>query len=250
MYCVYRLRGWVRIQSSKEVVDTRTNVIGGSAMEGIRLTLSTPYFRAIAITLVCANFLGVFIYVYMAEIVGQTFDSTNERTQVFAWIDASINALSFIGQLILVKHAVQRFGVGATLALLPVVSLIGMLVLAYLVLFLPTAVGAARTSLLQVNPSMEEAARGLGQTPLRVMTSITFPLVRPGILAGAALVFLLTMKELPATLILSPIGFTTLATAIWDAASEAFFARAAAPALLLILASSVPLAVLMLRERR
>jgi len=58
------------------------------------------------------------------------------------------------------------------------------------------------------------------------------------------------MKELPATLILSPVGFTTLATSIWAATSEAFFAQAAAPALLLIVASSIPLAFLMLRERR
>jgi iron(III) transport system permease protein len=75
-------------------------------------------------------------------------------------------------------------------------------------------------------------------------------LVRPGIVSGAALVFLLTMKELPATLILSPIGFQTLATSIWSAASEAFFAQAAAPALLLILTSSVPLAFLLLRSRQ
>jgi iron(III) transport system permease protein len=63
-------------------------------------------------------------------------------------------------------------------------------------------------------------------------------------------VFLLTMKELPATLILSPIGFETLASSIWGAASEAFFARAAAPALFLILASSLPLALLTVREQR
>ncbi|PKB66152.1 MAG: iron ABC transporter permease [SAR202 cluster bacterium Io17-Chloro-G4] len=132
----------------------------------------------------------------------------------------------------------------------PIYQTTGMLIFAYVVLFLSPAVGAARTSLLQVSPRMEEAARGLGSTPLRVFTSVTLPLVLPGILSGAALVFLLTMKELPATLILSPIGFTTLATSIWAAASEAFFARAAAPALLLILASSVPLGFLMLRERR
>ena len=132
----------------------------------------------------------------------------------------------------------------------PLYQTTGMLILAYVVLYLSPAVGAARTSWLQVSPRMEEAARGLGRTPLRVFTSVTLPLVLPGILSGAALVFLLTMKELPATLILSPIGFTTLATSIWAAASEAFFARAAAPALLLILASSVPLAFLMLRERR
>lgn len=126
---------------------------------------------------------------------------------------------------------------------------LGLLLLAYLVLFLPAAVGATRTSLLQVSPHVEQAARSLGRSPLQVMTSVTIPLVRPGILSGAALVFLLTMKELPATLILSPIGFQTLATAIWSAASEAFFAQAAMPALLLILASSLPLALLTLRER-
>jgi iron(III) transport system permease protein len=138
---------------------------------------------------------------------------------------------------------------GANYAL-PLYQTLGMLALAYLVLFLPTAVGAVRTSLLQVSPSMEHAARSLGRSPLQVLASVTLPLVRPGILSGAALVFLLTMKELPATLILSPIGFNTLATSIWSAASEAFFARAAAPALLLVLASSLPLAFLTLREQK
>lgn len=127
---------------------------------------------------------------------------------------------------------------------------LSLLVLAYVILFLPTAVGAARTSMLQVSPAVEDAARSLGRTPAQVFSSITLPLVRPGLLSGAALVFLLTMKELPATLILRPTGFPTLATSIWSAASEAFFAQAAAPALLLVLASSVPLAFLMLRERR
>ena len=127
---------------------------------------------------------------------------------------------------------------------------LSLLILAYVILFLPTAVGATRASILQVNPRVEDAARGLGRRPLQVFTSITLPLVRPGVLSGAALVFLLTMKELPATLILRPTGFPTLATSIWSAASEAFFAQAAAPALLLVLASSVPLAFLMLRERR
>jgi iron(III) transport system permease protein len=127
---------------------------------------------------------------------------------------------------------------------------LGMLILAYLILFLPAAVGATRTSLLQISPNVEQAARSLGRSPFQVMTTITLPLVRPGILSGAALVFLLTMKELPATLILSPIGFKTLPASIWSAASEAFFAQAAAPALFLILASSLPLALLTLRENR
>jgi iron(III) transport system permease protein len=127
---------------------------------------------------------------------------------------------------------------------------LGILILAYGILFLPAALVAVRASLLQISPSVEQSARSLGRPPFGVMTSVTIPLARPGILAGAALVFLLTMKELPATLILSPIGFETLASSIWGAASEAFFARAAAPALFLILASSLPLALLTVREQR
>ena len=127
---------------------------------------------------------------------------------------------------------------------------LAMLAVAYVTLFLPAAVGSLRTSLVQVRSEFEDAARSLGKTPLVALLTITLPLVRPGLLTGAALVFLLTMKELPATLILSPIGFTTLASSIWAAAQEAFFARAAAPALLLVIVSSVPLAIITMREER
>jgi iron(III) transport system permease protein len=126
---------------------------------------------------------------------------------------------------------------------------LAMLLLAYTILFVPLAVGAARASLLQVSPSLEEAGRSLGQSPWQVFRRITLPLLRPGVLAGFALVFLTVMKELPATLILSPIGFRTLSTAVWSNISEAFFAQAAGPALLLILLSSLPLALLTLREK-
>jgi iron(III) transport system permease protein len=136
---------------------------------------------------------------------------------------------------------------GAHLAT-PIYQTLGLLIFAYVILFLPQSVGASRTSLLQVNLSVEEAARSLGRKPLQVLITVTLPLVRSGILAGAAMVFFTTMKELPATLILSPIGFKTLATSIWSATSEAFFARAAVPAVLLILVSAVPMAFLTLRE--
>jgi iron(III) transport system permease protein len=124
-----------------------------------------------------------------------------------------------------------------------------MLVLAYLLLFIPQAVGTVRSSLLQIHPSLEEAAQSLGRGPLRVFATITLPLLRPGLLAGAAMVFLTAMKELPATLLLAPIGFRTLATAVWSAVSEAYFAAAAAPALLIVLMSSVPMTIFILREQ-
>lgn len=123
-----------------------------------------------------------------------------------------------------------------------------MLVAAYVIVFLPQAVGTCRTSLLQVSRSAEEAGHSLGHGSLGVFRRITLPLVMPGVLSGGALVFLTAMKELPATLILSPIGFKTLSISVWSAISEAFFAQAAAPSLLLILLSSIPLALLTLRD--
>lgn len=125
-----------------------------------------------------------------------------------------------------------------------------MLIFAYVVRFLPQAVGASSTSLLQVSVRVEEAAQSLGSGRLRVLRTITVPLVRPGILAGMALVFLTTMKELPATLLLSPIGFKTLSTEIWSAAAEAFFARAAAPALLLVGVSALSIVLILSQEVR
>jgi iron(III) transport system permease protein len=130
----------------------------------------------------------------------------------------------------------------------PLYQTLPMLLAAYIVLFLPQAVGAARSSVLQIKPSLEEAGRSLGRRPLSVFQRITLPLVRPGLTTGGLLVFLTVMKELPATLILSPLGFYTLSTAVWANISEAFFARAAIPTLLLLVISSVPLAWLTLRE--
>lgn len=132
----------------------------------------------------------------------------------------------------------------------PLYQTLPMLLMAYVVLFLPQAVGAGRSSLLQVSPRLEEAGRSLGRKPSQVFRHVTLPLVRPGLLAAGALVFLTAMKELPTTLILSPIGFSTLAVQVWSSISEAFFARAAAPTLLLILLSSVPLALFMLRDEK
>jgi iron(III) transport system permease protein len=127
---------------------------------------------------------------------------------------------------------------------------LAMLVFAYAVRFLPQAVGSARASLLQISPRLEEAARSLGRSPRQVLTSITGPLLRPGLSTGLALVFLTGMKELPATLLLAPTGFHTLATRIWSATEDAFFARAAAPALLLVLVSAAAVWLILAQEEK
>ncbi|MEX2275261.1 MAG: iron ABC transporter permease [Actinomycetota bacterium] len=115
---------------------------------------------------------------------------------------------------------------------------------AYVVLFLPQVSEPLRGAILQVNPSLEDAGRTLGLSRARVLRRVVLPLVARPALAGVALVFLTAMKELPATLLLRPTGFETLATRIWTGASAGLYSRAAAPALLLIAICSVPLFLL------
>jgi iron(III) transport system permease protein len=164
-------------------------------------------------------------------------------------LSAWLERITYIGYAlpgIVIALALVYFGANYAL---PLYHTLPMLILAYVILFIPQAVGALRASLLQAPPVLEDAARSLGKSPLKVFIRITLPLIRPGALAGAGLVFLTTMKELPATLILSPFGFKTLAMSVWSEVSEAFFARAAAPALLLILVSSLSLAFIISKER-
>jgi iron(III) transport system permease protein len=132
----------------------------------------------------------------------------------------------------------------------PLYQTMPMLIAAYMVLFVPQAVGAARSSLSQIPIELEEIGYSLGGSRLAILWYVTLPLMRPGIVAGGLLVFLTVMKELPVTLLLSPIGYSSLPTMIWSNISEAFFARAATPTLLLLLLSSVPLAWVSIRDNR
>jgi iron(III) transport system permease protein len=123
-----------------------------------------------------------------------------------------------------------------------------LLLIAYLVRFVPEAVGTTRASLLQVSPRLEEVARTLGRSPGAVLRQVTLPIIRPGLVAGGALVFLTAMKELPTTILLAPTGFDTLAVRIWSTTSEGFFARAAPPALLMILVAGASMWLLLRQE--
>jgi iron(III) transport system permease protein len=120
----------------------------------------------------------------------------------------------------------------------PVYQTLALLVFAYVVRFFPQALSGVGSALEHVSPRYEEAARGLGRGPLRTAAFVTVPLMRSGLLAGAALVFLSAMKELPATLLLRPIGFDTLATDIWALTQVGAYSRAAVPALVLIAVSA------------
>ncbi|WP_313691279.1 ABC transporter permease [Halorarum halobium] len=123
-----------------------------------------------------------------------------------------------------------------------------LLVFAYVVRFLPQAVGTTRSSVLGVDGDLLGAARTLGEPPRGAFRRVTLPLITPGLVAGAALVFLTTMKELPATLILHPTGFTTLVTYIWRVQEAGYYGRAALPALVLVAVSGLSMVLLLRQE--
>ncbi|SFR69381.1 ABC transporter permease [Halogeometricum limi] len=130
----------------------------------------------------------------------------------------------------------------------PIYPSLYLLVFAYVIRFLPQAVGSLRASFLRVDPSLPEAARTLGRTSVGAFRHVTLPLVAPGLFGGAALVFLTTMKELPATLLLRPSGFKTLVTHIWTAHASGYFGQAAIPALVLLFVSGLSMLVIITQE--
>lgn len=131
----------------------------------------------------------------------------------------------------------------------PLYQTLPLLIAGYLMRFLPFSIGATRSVLSQINPKLEEAARSMGLRGWQVALRITIPLARTGIVAGMALVFLSAMKELPATLILRPIGFETIATRIWTFYQEAFLALIGEPGLILLVASGAALIIVLWRDR-
>ncbi|MGH7411801.1 MAG: ABC transporter permease [Candidatus Methylomirabilis sp.] len=116
-----------------------------------------------------------------------------------------------------------------------------MVVLGYLLRFLPQAFQGNMAALAQVDPNLEEAARGLGRSRWQALREITLPLIRPGMVAGWMLVFISSMKELAATLLLRPAGFDTLPVRIWIATIEVDLVSAAAASLILIATTALPL---------
>ena len=127
---------------------------------------------------------------------------------------------------------------------------LGLLIIAYMLRFLPLAVGSVRTSTEHLDPSLVKSARVLGASSREAFTRITLPLTMRGIIAGAALVFLESMRELEATLLLGPTGFETLSTYLWRVYEAGYFGRAAIPGLLLVLISACGLAIMMSGEKR
>lgn len=118
------------------------------------------------------------------------------------------------------------------------------LVCAYFIRFLAIPVGAVEAGLTRIPASLEQASRLLGETAGGTLRRVHLPLLRPAIAAAALLVFVDTMKELPATLLLRPLNFDTLSTWLYAEAARGTYEEGAVAALAIVLAGLLPVILL------
>ena len=104
-------------------------VIGGSALDGIRRVLASRYLLGICAFMLLFTIGSTFLYNIQAEIVSRTFSDTPQQTSVFARIDLAVNTLTLLTQLFLTGRLMKWLGVGVTLAILPLISMVGFLAL-------------------------------------------------------------------------------------------------------------------------
>lgn len=150
---------------------------------------------------------------------------------------------------LVIALALVAWAVGAPGPLGALYQTFPLLILGYVLHFGAQALGSGQAAFRAVPQRFDEAAATLGAGQRRRFVAIDLPLVAPGLLTAGGLVLLSTLKELPLTLMLAPTGFKTLATAIWGAATDGFYAEVGIASLTLILLSGVLTWFLVLRGR-
>lgn len=148
----------------------------------------------------------------------------------FAWLDNTLDAFMR-----------ARFDISTGLLLS---GTLFALVFAYIVRYLSVALQSVEAGLARIRPGIDESARSLGSTPASVLRRIHLPMLRGSLLTALLLVFVDVLKELPATLILRPFNFNTLAVRTYELASDERLADAAAPALAIVLIGLLPVILL------
>jgi len=165
------------------------------------------------------------------------------------WFDLAAGIVTSVFAIpgLVVALALVAWAVGAPEVFAPLYQSFPLLILGYVLHFGAQSLRGGAAALSGVAPRFDEAAALLGAGPRRRFLTVDLPMVLPGLLAAGGLVLLSTIKELPATLLLAPIGFETLATTIWGAATDGFYAEVGVSSLVLIALSALLTWALVLR---
>ncbi|WP_291377084.1 MULTISPECIES: iron ABC transporter permease [Achromobacter] len=156
-------------------------------------------------------------------------------------VPGTVLAIGLLTPFVWIDSAVARVFGGTGLFLM---GSMGALVCAYAIRFLAISTGALEAGLARIPPSLEQASRLLGETSGGTLRRVHLPLLRPALAASALLVFVDAMKELPATLLLRPMNFDTLATWLYAEAARGTYEEGAVAALAIVLAGLLPVILL------
>jgi AAA family ATP:ADP antiporter len=168
VFCIGRLKDWVHHEHEDEIEQTveTSTPLGGSALAGLTHLMSSRYFLAIALLSVIASLLGTALYMFRAELIETAILSPDERTLFFSNMNIAQNILALIAQMFLVKQVVTRFGIGRSLSLFPLASIIGFAALA----LEPTLMAVA---------ILDVVRRGLGFGFAKPSTDMLYSVVTP-----------------------------------------------------------------------
>lgn len=210
------------------------------------VTLTLNSLTLASITAALAVFLAVLLS-YAARIEKSRFTAMVNRVAGMGYaIPGSIIAVGILIPLAAFDNALSawmeaRFGISTGLLL---TGSIVALVFAYLVRFMAAALHTVHASLQKITPQMDETARALGHGPVSTGLRIHVPILTGGMLTAALIVFVDVMKELPATLIMRPFNFDTLAIQAYNLAKDERLAQAATPSLVIVACGLLPILVM------
>jgi AAA family ATP:ADP antiporter len=131
--CIGQLRKWVAHEHEDDVAGAAVSdrPLGGNPFSGITHVFQSRYFIGIAASSIVASLLGTALYMFAAQLVEESIPGANARTAFFSDINFWTNLFALLGQMFFVRHIVANFGIGRSLALLPIVSVIGFVLLAF-----------------------------------------------------------------------------------------------------------------------
>ncbi len=168
VFCIRQLRKWIIAEHEGTGIQTveSDKPLGGSALAGITHLKGSKYFMGIAVSSVIASLLGTALYMFAAQMVETSIPEPDYQTKFYANINVLSNTFALIGQIFLVRHVVHRMGIGASLSLLPLVSVAGFILLAI-------------DPVLAVVAFLTWARRGLGFSFSKPSTDMLYSVVTP-----------------------------------------------------------------------
>ncbi len=231
----------------------RMALTDGDAHFGARfVTLTLNSFTLAGVTAIAAVVLALVMAYAMRLRPGPAVQAANRIAGLGYAIPGAVIAIGILVPVARLDNAIDawmraNFDISTGLLL---TGSIAALVYAYLVRFLTVALQTVEAGLTKITPSMDEAARSLGVGPVGTLIKVHGPLMSGSLLTAALLVFVDVMKELPATFVLRPFNFDTLAVHAYNLAADERLAEASTSALAIVAVSLLPLIVLSRRIAR